>query len=188
MKILITAFEPFNNNEVNYSLEVLKLLSDHDNINKEVLPVEYFNSFIELKKLINKYKPNKILLMGEARSYDKVSYEVIGINEFSTSSDIQGYIPNTKYIVKNGLDGIFSTLNYHLFEESFKVLNIPYNRSFSAGTYVCNALLYQALNYIKTSNLNIEVGFIHIPDTNKINLEDIVLGMNRFVNKLLKEE
>ena len=40
---------------------------------------------------------------------------------------------------------------------------IPAKISYSAGTYVCNTLLYSLLSYIKRENSSLLGGFVHIP-------------------------
>ena len=41
--------------------------------------------------------------------------------------------------------------------------NIPASVSNTAGTFVCNHIMYALLYYIKKHNLNIRGGFIHVP-------------------------
>lgn len=61
MKILITAFEPFENINTNSSLEVLNNIKiKNDNIKKLILPVKLNTSFNILKDEINKYNPDII--------------------------------------------------------------------------------------------------------------------------------
>ncbi len=185
MKILITAFEPFNNNQQNYSKEVLKQINNHNNLIKEVLPVTYYGSFEAIKGLILKNQLTTIILMGEARTYKSVGFEVIGINKLDNRADNSGFIPTSTKIIDNNIDGLFSTLDYDLFEESFKEVNVKYFKSLSAGLYVCNSLLYQTLLYIKENNLNIKCGFIHIPDLKTQNIKEIVNGINQYILKII---
>lgn len=184
MKILITAFEPFDNNDINYSYEVLKRIAQFDGLEKITLCVEYYNSFKNLQKKIIDYNPNIIILTGEARSYKSVGFEVIGVNDISNKPDNANFIPTSRYIIEGGADGIFSTLNFELFKKAFEEVGASYHRSLSAGSYVCNALLYQTLNYIKENNLNIKCGFIHIPKL-KDDMDKVVGGINKYIEILL---
>ena len=43
------------------------------------------------------------------------------------------------------------------------VKKIPVELSNSAGTYVCNNLMYHVLHYIDNNKLDIKAGFIHVP-------------------------
>lgn len=188
MKILITAFEPFDNNDINYSNEVINKIKDNDNLTKLLLPVEYFNSFSILKEQMKKEKYDHIILLGEARSYKNISYEVIGINELSNKEDNKGLIPNKKRIIEKGLDGIFSTLDYNTFSKAFNKYDIKINRSFSAGTYVCNSLLYQTLAFIKEENLMIKCGFIHLPILNNLELNIASKAFDYYINNLINNK
>ena len=50
-------------------------------------------------------------------------------------------------------------------------LGISSSISNSAGTYVCNDLMYQTLEYIDNNNLDIQAGFVHVPShINGVNL------------------
>ena len=185
MKILLTAFEPFNNHKTNYSEVVLNKIINNKKLIKVVLPVEYYSSFILLKEIINKEEPTIIILLGEARSYSLLAFEVIAINEFGNKADNSGFIPETNKIIEKGPDGIFATLNYQLFEETFNKTKTKFKRSYSAGTYVCNSLMYQTLNYLKAANKTTECGFIHLPDLNKQSLSEIVNGLNEYILSLI---
>ena len=35
--------------------------------------------------------------------------------------------------------------------------------SYTAGTYVCNSVMYNVLHYVATKGLKIKAGFIHVP-------------------------
>lgn len=185
MKILITAFEPFDNNSNNYSLDVLKEIKEETYLKKVVLPVEYYNSFKELKLIIDKDKPRYLILLGEARSYQTISYEVIGINELSSKKDSKGFSSNNLKILENGLDGLFSTLDYQLFKNVFNSYNVQVKKSYSAGTYVCNSLLYQTLSYLKDNNLNIKCGFIHLPILKEEEITNVVKSFNKYLKELI---
>ena len=65
MKVLISAFEPFCNREINNSEEVLNKL-DSCKYNKILLPVSYNRAFNILKEEINKIKPDLVICLGEA--------------------------------------------------------------------------------------------------------------------------
>lgn len=186
MKILITAFEPFDNNDINFSYEVLQKLRVHNDLIKATIPVEYLGSFKTIKKLIEVHQPDIIVCLGEARSYPSVAFEVIGINEYSNYPDNVNFSPPSRFIVPNGPDGIFSTLDYDLFAASFTATETKFHRSFSAGTYVCNTLLYTTLHYLQTEKLAIPCGFIHIPNLANQEIESIVKGLDKYIESLLK--
>lgn len=186
MKILVTAFEPFDNHSQNYSYEVLNEIKPTVNVLKTVLPVAYEGAFKSLKLVIEKEQPDYLLLMGEARSYEGVGFEVIGINEKGHHPDNLGHIPAQRKIVPDGDDGYFSTLDDSLFFEAFQNVSVKAFRSYSAGVYVCNALLYQTLWYLQAHHLKTKCGFIHIPNLIKHPKEAVVQGLNQFIDLINK--
>ncbi len=185
MKILITAFLPFDRNNENFSQVVLNRLKVQNNVFTAFLPVEYTKSAQIMQEEIIKYNPDIIIMLGEARTYKSLGFEVIGINEYSERADNANYIPPSRYIVKTGKDGIFSSLDYDLFVKSMNETKTKFHRSFSAGTYVCNTLLYITLIFIEDNALNIKAGFIHIPDLANQNIDEIVSGLENYITKLL---
>lgn len=184
MKIVVTAFAPFNGQNINFSAVVLDKLMAAKDVVKVLLPVEYVHSFTLLKEVIDDVNPALIILLGEARSYPSVGFEVIAINEYGTHADNVNFVPKTRFIQKCGPDGLFTTLDYDLFVQSFSAKKTAFHRSYSAGTYVCNALLYNTLYYLRESNLNIPCGFIHIPDFITQEVDSIVAALNNYLQKL----
>ncbi|MBQ0125835.1 MAG: pyroglutamyl-peptidase I, partial [Clostridiales bacterium] len=72
-----------------------------------------------------------------------------------------------------------STFDYENILSAMRAAGIPAVQSFSAGTYICNYVLYSALasEYAK----NKKVGFIHVPDAEefggKLPLETIAQAL-----------
>ncbi len=163
MKILVSGFEPFNNSGVNPSEELVKLLPSTikgAEILKAYLPVSYKNSFMELKKHIDKEKPDVIICLGLANGRKAISLERIAINMDSASiADNDGcmYIDNP--IRKDGKCAHFSTLPIR--NMLLKMKNIaPTVISNTAGTFVCNNIMFKVLEYVSKPVIS---GFIHIP-------------------------
>lgn len=185
MKILITAFLPFDNQKSNISLEVLNQITPLNNLIKVVLPVLYFESFQLLKEVIIREKPGIIILLGEARSYQSVGFEVIGINTHNYKEDSSGLVLSSSKIVMDGPDGLFSSLDYQAFKESFTLSKVAFHRSFSAGTYVCNALLYQTLLFLKEQHILAQCGFIHLPILAGKEVLKVAEGFNQYLKRLI---
>jgi len=117
-------------------------------------------------------------MVGEAGERDKISIERIGINlDDARIKDNGGAQPLKKVIDKGGADGIFSTIPIYDIFEAIKAIPLAAEISNSAGTFVCNHLLYSVLNFLTTSASFkiIKAGFIHVPllpeDAKKYNLK-----------------
>lgn len=182
MKILITGFEPFGENEKNISQEVLQYLDDSISdikIIKKVLPV-VFNECIEITtSLIDREKPDVIICLGQRSSYDGIAIERIAINLMdSTKPDNKGFAPKDETIEKQGKIAYFSTLPIKQIFEKIKGLGIVSKISNTAGLYVCNNLMYGVLHYISTNNLPIIAGFIHLPSYGKMDLNSVIEAVN----------
>ena len=128
-----------------------------------VLPVEYHRAFEALKSHIQEHTPEVVLSFGVAQNRKKICLERVAINHRSVKSkDNSGFTPETKKILEDGPDGIFSNikdidgLSKTLKEKGWKV-----RVSQSAGDYVCNALMYETC-LLATEN-DFLYDFIHIP-------------------------
>jgi pyroglutamyl-peptidase len=170
---LVTAFEPFGNQMVNASKETLDRLPDtikDYQIIKQVLPVVFHASFEMIKKTIINQSPDLIIMLGEAGGRRQVEIERIAINiDDARIKDNNGYQPIDKKIIANGPDAYLTKLPYRniMTYVAHKDLNIGLSNS--AGTYVCNHLMYQVLHFIHSHEpfKRIPTGFIHVPYTTK---------------------
>lgn len=167
MKILITGFEPFNREKINPSQEAVNLLTENINnctIIKKIIPTVFNKSFEVLKKEIDTHNPDVVVCVGQAGGRSKVTIERVAINiDDAPIADNEGYIPTDEKIQSSGENAYFSTLPIKAIVQNIKEKNIPADVSNSAGTFVCNHIMYQTLHYSKISNKNFKAGFIHIP-------------------------
>ncbi|PAT01978.1 pyroglutamyl-peptidase I [Candidatus Izimaplasma bacterium ZiA1] len=199
--IIVTGFEPFLGEEINPSLEVLKLLPDTINgykIIKKGLPVIFNKCFNEIPELINEYNPKYIIHIGQAGGRSKITPERVAINIDDTCSVDNENKTYTDVIIKqDGEKAYFSSIPIKKIVERLKQKSIPASISNSAGTYVCNNLLYNSLYYIDKNSLDIKAGFIHIPFTNEqvvnkgniasMNLSDIKIGIETILEVITSE-
>ena len=167
MNLLITGFEAFLENEENPTEEILKLLPNSiygNSITKVLLPVVYDECFEILLPIIDDVKPDVIINLGLAGGRKAISLERVAINiNDSKQKDNKGNIPQDEVIIESGESAYFSTLPIKQMMKNIQIKNIPVEISNSAGTYVCNNLMYHVLHYICNSNMSIKAGFIHVP-------------------------
>ena len=151
MKLLVTAFLPFNNSTNNYSSEVIKYIK---NVDKEILDVVYDKCY---QTLVNKYDLNSydlIIALGEARMRNELTLEIQAKNIASCSlQDNSGVLKQNEKIIENGEDVIQTKVDIKKVEHLIKY-------SFDAGKFVCNNIYYHLL-YNKLNAV-----FIHIPNCN----------------------
>ncbi len=166
MKILITGFEPFLENDENPTSEIIKLLPNSiygNTIIKIELPVVFDQCFDELLPLIINHSLDIIINLGLSGERKSIRIERTTINiDDSKFPDNIGNIHRDKIIKTNGENAYFSSLPIRSIIKNIEVKKTPVIISNSAGTYVCNNLMYHVLHYIKENNLNIKAGFIHV--------------------------
>ena len=169
LKILITGFEPFGGESLNPSYEAVKLIENKFNgsdIIKLEVPTAFYKSTQVVISKINEVKPDAVIMIGQAGGRADITVERVAINiDDASIKDNMGQKPVDSVIDKEGLNAYFATLPIKEVVEKIKNAGIPASISNSAGTYVCNHLMYSVLNYIYKSNLNIKAGFIHVPYT-----------------------
>ncbi len=165
MVVLITAFEPFNHQVENASLDVLHHLNyTHPEVtlHRVVLPVIY-RSTIYRELLIN-YRPDIVLLMGEASGRTRICLEHRAINVMKASiPDNEGIMYQGEPIDLFGPNESIDTIDSTAIVAKLEPLGFPVVLSESAGTFICNLALYQTLSFVRSLRMNTKVGFLHFP-------------------------
>lgn len=164
MKILITGFDPFNQETVNPAyLAVSKLRNTYDDIilTKLEIPTSFSHSFeILSQELNNNY--DAVIMVGQAGGRKEISLEKVAINYIDAKiADNDGLVVSHQAINSNGKDAYFTTLPILKLLSDLEKESIPAKISYSAGTFVCNYLMYKTLEQFNTTNT--KVGFIHVP-------------------------
>lgn len=167
MKILITGFDPFGGEKINPAWEAVKRVSDKmDGIEviKLQVPTVFKKSATILFDAIDREKPDAVICVGQAGGRYELSVERVAINvEDGRIPDNEGYQPIDSPIFEDGKNAYFSTLPLKLMVDEMKKEDIPANVSNTAGTYVCNHLMYSLLYYLEKNGLDTRGGFIHVP-------------------------
>lgn len=167
MKILVTGFDPFGKDTINPAIEAVKRLPDVMNeveiIKKEIPTV--FNQCAEVvHEAIIKYKPAYVLHIGQAGGRFDLTPERVAINrDDARIPDNIGQQPIDEKIQKNGENAYFTELPIKAMVDFMKKENIPASISNTAGTFVCNHIMYQTLYLTQTEFPEIKAGFMHIP-------------------------
>lgn len=168
MKLLITGFEPFGKNHVNPSEQVVQQLAnqpiDGVELTTAVLPVERFAGPDLLIRTYISAQPDVVLCLGEAGGQAAITVERVAINLLDFPiSDNGGHLVTDKTIVSDGLPAYFATLPVRDIVNRLNEQNIPAHLSNSAGTFLCNQVMYEILHHIYKHQLPTRAGFIHLP-------------------------
>ncbi|SFJ53811.1 pyroglutamyl-peptidase [Halobacillus dabanensis] len=172
-KLLLTGFEPFLDFPINPTTQIVEELKGKElngyRIEGRILPVDYNNSGHGILKHINDIEPDAVLSLGLDAGRYKITPERIAINcNESSERDNEGNKPDGEPIQKEGPDGLFSTLPIKSFVEVLQSKGYPAEVSNSAGTYLCNHVMYQTLYHFHVNHQNIPSGFIHIPASHEL--------------------
>lgn len=167
MKVLITGFDPFGGEKINPAWEAVRELPDNiDGIEvvKLQIPTVFKKSAKKLFENIDSVKPDVVICVGQAGGRYEFSVERVAINvDDGRIPDNDGYQPVDSPVFEDGENAYFSTLPIKAIVEEVKKDGIPAAVSNTAGTYVCNHIMYSLLYYLNKNNLNIKGGFIHVP-------------------------
>ncbi len=164
MKILVTAFEPFGGDAVNPTMEALARLAPREGLSRLVLPVSFSGAGREIARAMEALRPDAVLSLGLAAGRDRITPERVAINlDDARIPDNDGFTPVDAPIVPDGPDAYFSTLPVREIARRIGALGIPAGLSLSAGTYVCNHVMYTALHLAKTRYPGTKCGFLHVP-------------------------
>lgn len=167
MKILVTGFDPFGGEKVNPAYEAVKLLPDGiagAEIIKKEMPTEFVRSVTEVEAAIKEYSPDVVLNVGQAGGRACVTVEKIGINLADARiPDNVGEQPIDEPLQKDGPDAYFATVPVKAMVQNVREHGLPCQVSFTAGTYVCNCVMYNVLHMCATKYQGIRAGFIHVP-------------------------
>lgn len=167
MKILITGFEAFDRERLNPASEAVLEMKDkilEASIIKYILPTVFGESISVLESLIQKHKPDIVLNIGQAGGSYDIRLERVAINiDDARIGDNKGNQPIDEKIYQDGENAYFSTLPIKAIVRDLKSSDIPASVSNSAGTYVCNHIMYGLLYLIRSKYKNIRGGFVHLP-------------------------
>ena len=167
MKILITGFDPFGGETVNPAYEAVKLLPDTiagDEIIKLEVPTRFHHAGAVLEDAMQRHKPDAVICVGQAGGRAAITPEKVAINLMDGRiPDNAGYQPVDVPIWEDGETAYFTSLPVKAMVQRMRDAGIPAAVSYTAGTYVCNYLLYTLLYLIDKKYPNVRGGFIHVP-------------------------
>ena len=166
MKIIVTGFDPFGGEKINPSIECVKALPEIKGVEliRVELPTVFKESAIRLNEVINDVKPDAVLSVGQAGGRSGITMERIAINvDDARIPDNISQQPIDETIQTEGAAAYFSTLPIKRIVKAIREAGIPVEVSNSAGTFVCNHIMYQALFASTKAEKPFKAGFMHIP-------------------------
>ena len=166
MKIIVTGFDPFGGEKINPSIECVKALPDIEGVEliRLELPTVFKESAKRLNEVINDVKPDAVLSVGQAGGRAGITMERIAINvDDARIPDNISQQPIDEVIQLDGEAAYFTTLPIKRIVKAIREAGISAEVSNSAGTFVCNHIMYQALFAATKADKPFKAGFMHIP-------------------------
>ena len=166
--VLVTGFEPFGGDKVNPSEMVVRALEGRliagRSIATHVFPVETRSLRERLEELLEEVRPDIIVGLGQAAGRSSVALERVAVNvlDFETADNV-GVMRKSDQIVRGGPDARLSNLPFDKIVEAWHENGVPGYVSNSAGTFLCNQLLYELLGASEGGAAPTLAGFVHLP-------------------------
>ena len=167
MKVLVTGFDPFGGESINPAWEAVKVIKDEiagAEIVKMQIPTVVGKSIANIHDKMVEINPDIVIAVGQAGGRFGVTPERVAINVTDARiPDNEGNQPIDEPIFADGDAAYFSNLPVKAMVQEIKNAGYPTSLSNTAGTYICNHVMYGILYYIQKEFPNVRGGFIHVP-------------------------
>jgi pyroglutamyl-peptidase len=168
-KLLLTGFEPFLGFPINPTEAIVKELDGQEigdyRVHGLLLPVDYETAGPKILQEIENVQPDAVIALGLAAGRTSITPERIAINCRDGEADNSGRALQDAPVVDNGPDGYFSTLPIRKMVDVLKESGYPARISNTAGTYLCNNIMYTILH--EAGDVK-NAGFLHIPASHEL--------------------
>ncbi|MEL4358906.1 MULTISPECIES: pyroglutamyl-peptidase I [unclassified Luteococcus] len=167
MRILVTGFDPFGGENINPAWEAVRALPDQiarAQIRTLQVPTVFGDAVRVVGEAIDQHQPDAVLCVGQAGGRSAITVERVAINVDDASiADNAGNRPIDEPVVPDGPDAYLATLPIKAMVQAIREAGLPASVSNSAGTFVCNHLMYGVLHHLASRGTSARGGFIHVP-------------------------
>jgi pyroglutamyl-peptidase len=197
--VLLTGFEPFGGASSNSSWDAVERVSQawdgEAQLVIELLPVTFAGAGASIVQLIERHSPDVVIAVGLANGRRAITPERVAINvEDARIPDNAGDQPNDRAISTDGPAAFWTGLPVKAIVAAIGEAGIPSALSDSAGTYVCNSLMYHLMDAVSGSG--VPAGFIHVPSSPELaagtsdpflEVDDIARGLRIAIDVSLRQ-
>lgn len=163
MRLLLTAFEPYDIWKTNSSWEVLIELLKHRGSDPNIITRRYPVDLTSLQSRLDRDLSqgiDAVLHLGQAPGISQIHLESIAVNVAGMTTDPIG---DYEELMSGGpvayrTDFPLGTWRKRLYEEG-----IPSTISYHAGTYLCNAAMFLSHHWFARRGEKANIGFVHLP-------------------------
>jgi pyroglutamyl-peptidase len=201
--ILLTGFEPFNQEIINPSWEAVRSLQGWREgdfiVHARQLPCVFGRANKVMHQAVEELQPSIVIAVGQAGGRVDLSIERVAINiDDAPIADNQMRQVVDQPIVNGGPAAYFSTLPIKAIVHALREAGLPSSVSQSAGTFVCNHVFYGLMHQAHEWGTTMRAGFIHIPylpqqaaahpGSASMKLEDMVEGLRIAIRTTLAHD
>lgn len=166
--VLVTGFDPFGGEQLNPSWEICRRLEGSviDGLRVETckVPCEFRRAIETVAAAIERHQPALVICLGQAGGRAQMSVERVAINvDDARIADNAGSHPVDEPIAADGPAAYFATVPVKAMARAMREAGVPAQVSNTAGTYVCNHVMYGVLHFLAASGDAARAGFIHVP-------------------------
>ena len=168
-RILLTGFEPFEQNPINPSWEVARALDGEviagGTVHALQLPCVFGDAIKVLDEALTELQPALVISLGFAGGRSEITPERIAINiDDARIPDNAGKQPVDEAVVAKAPAAYFSTQPIKAMVRNMRDLGVAASVSNTAGTFVCNHVFYALMHRLHRRGApGMRGGFIHTP-------------------------
>jgi pyroglutamyl-peptidase len=168
-KLLLSGFEPFLGFPINPTEAIVNELNGKEvggySVHGVLLPVDFEKAGPRILEVIEEVQPEVVISLGLAAGRSAITPERIAINCRDGEPDNTGVALQDAPVVEGGPDGYFSTLPIRKMVNVLNESGYPARISDTAGTYLCNNVMYTVLHAVGEG---VRAGFVHIPASREL--------------------
>ncbi|MCW4466714.1 pyroglutamyl-peptidase I [Glutamicibacter sp. MNS18] len=161
MHILVTGFEPFGQDSINASAQVLERLPSRlagHRISTAILPVSFSRTGPALEAALVQHRPDALICLGEAGGRTRITPELWAYNlDKARIADNDGQRPDSTPIATDGPERVRATLDPEPMLQALHEIGLPAALSRDPGRFLCNHTAYRAYRSA------VPALFIHLP-------------------------
>lgn len=166
-RVLVTGFDAYGGRTDNPSAEIAKRLAGKTiagvEVHCSIFPVVNSGLQSRLERVITANKPSAIIALGLCPGEGLIRLERLAAN-YSNFEIPDNSGERVTGLVIDGAPAAFeTTLPLAKIQSNLIASGIPARQSNSAGTYLCNALMFSALHYCFEHLPECLCGFVHLP-------------------------
>lgn len=165
--ILVTGFEGYGGRGENPAALVARSLGGAEiaghEVRAEVLPVDFDEIRGRVPALIEECRPIAVMALGLWPGEPMIRIERMAANttDFEIPDNARNLLRGV--IAREGPDAYRATLPLRRIRTALRGAGIPCRISDTAGAFLCNTLMYTALDHCARGSLATRAGFMHLP-------------------------